>query len=519
MLKRNRIEIFIAAILFLVGFIYVCTLVRGETHLQRPYNAHSLEFRAENNSNLPSTIRHFNLDDEIYFIVPHDMPKMSVLTIIDEATFTAYDEQVNIDKLETVNGRPIHIIRSNFPVMYLDIDHEASGMSWEEFNIPENGKDITCVGTMHLNPSGAPIGDSDSSYDFVKEKENTSSITLSRHGTSSWTMCGKHSYNLKLPEKASLLGLESTKTYALIANGKDKSLMRTYIANELAKKLDCDYTVNMKYITLYVDNAYRGVYLLTEKPKKIMEENIENSEDSFAVNWLTPSEGQVIHFTDHNEEFSDDIDMAEQNGLSALVVYPDPMTKKESYYEKKVQDFIDEIGAGDFTNIDEDSFIRYYWVQEVTKNYDAWYRSFYSVYDGKSEQWKAGTPWDFDMSLSNFGLYKNIDFSNAEGLVGSHGFYKDLYSKDEIRNQITHTYNSDVIPSLKELLGDIDDVYNYIKTDADIDYRYINTDRPDMHAPQFESFVFGGSHEEAATNMKVFLINRIKYLDSIYKLE
>lgn len=494
----------------------MCTLVRGESHLQRPYNAHSLEFRVENNSSIPSTIRHFTLDDEIYFVVPHNMPKMSVLTIIDEETFTAYDESINIDSLETVNGRPIHIIRSNFPVMYLDIDHETSGMSWEEFNIPENGKDIVCYGTMNLNPSGAPIGENDSSYDFVKQKNVTAPITLSRHGTSSWTMCGKHSYNLKLTEKDSLLGLESTKTYALIANGKDKTLMRTYVANELAKKLGCDYTVNMKYITLYVDGAYRGVYLLSEKPKKIMEEQIENSDDSFVVNWLSPSEGQIISFTDHNEEFSKDIDMAEQNGLSALLVYPDPATKKASYYENSVQDFLDKIGTGDFTDVDVDNFIRYYWVQELTKNYDAWYRSFYTVYDGKSEQWKAGTPWDFDMSMSNFGFEKVLDFSNEEGLVGSHGLYKDLYINDEVKEKLINFYNTDVHSAANDLYDVIDSVYEYIHLEAEIDYRYINTDRPIISLPDKEDFVFGTSYDNAVENIKHFLNRRIEYLDGIY---
>ncbi|MDO4188712.1 MAG: CotH kinase family protein [Lachnospiraceae bacterium] len=513
MLKRNRIDILIAAIIFLAGFIYVCTLVKGETHLQTSYNVHSLEFRAENNSSLPSTIRHFTLDDEIYFIVPHDMPKMSVLTIIDEETITAYDEQINIDKLESINGLPIHIIRSNFPVVYLDIDQEASGMSWEDFNIPENTKDVTCYGKMHLNPSGAPINDNDSSLNFIKEREYTDDVTISRHGTSSWTMCGKHSYNIKLNEKASLLGLEKTRSYALIANGKDKTLMRSYLANELAKKLGCDYTLDMKYVTLYVNSAYRGVYLLTEKPKKIMEESIKASNDSFAINWLTPSEGQIISFTDHGE-FSEDVEMAEDNGLSALLVYPDPMTNEEVYYSEMIQNFINEIGSGDFSNIDEDSFIRYYWVQEVVKNYDAWYRSFYTVYDGKNEIWKAGTPWDFDMSMSHFGYTKVLDFSNAAGLIGSHGLYKDLYSNDKVKDKLINFYNSDVKSALDELIDEIDTTYDYIALEADIDYRYINTDRPDICTSEFEDFVFGTSYKNAVDNMRQFLIDRKNYLNT-----
>lgn len=56
----------------------------------------------------------------------------------------------------------------------------------------------------------------------------------------------------------SLLGLKKTKSYVLIGKGKDMALMRNYMANELAKKLGCDYTVEMKYVTLYVDGIYRG---------------------------------------------------------------------------------------------------------------------------------------------------------------------------------------------------------------------------------------------------------------------
>lgn len=521
MLRKQRIEILIIAILTLIGFLYIISLLKGEKDLHVPYNAHTFEMHKDYNENLVTDIRSFWINDEVYFVVPHDMPKYCTISITDETDFSTHEEEINIDTIESINDKVIHIIRSNLPIMYVLLDHSSSENPFQDLNDTNTPKDQYYYGTMAINNSGALPSNQDTNYNYIDDKTNLSktySISLSRHGNASWDMCGKHSFNIKLSEKDSLLGLYNSKTYTLIGNGKDKTLLRNYMANELAKKLNCDYTVDMKFVTLYVDNTYRGVYLLSEKPKKVIEKAIKESfPETFAINIMSTEKEHVIPFSTLNDEFSGDEGQSGGNGISAGLILPEENLLPNEYYEYKVQQLMDELGTGTFSNIDLDSFVKYYWVQEVTKNYDAWYRSFYSVYNSKTNSWTAGPPWDFDMSWNYFESVTPVDFYTHEGLIGSHGLYSDLFLDEDVKNAIYKSYNNDVRPALASLRKEMLDMYKYLYNDAYCDYEYINTDRniPICDEKYFD-YVFGTSYKNAFENYLDFFDKRNAYLNSIY---
>ena len=489
----------------------------GEQHLVLPYNSHTFYMQAALNESLATDINSFWINDEIYFVVPHDMPKTCTLTIIDESDYSFHNEEILIDEIKSINNKKIHIVRSNLPVMYISLDDSTYDNPFLVLNRQETPKDEYYYGNMIINSSGSMISGSDSNYRYVSQKSNSDkiyNISLSRHGNASWDMCGKHSFNLKLTEKDSLLGLYNSKTYTLIGNGKDKTLLRNYIANELAKKLKCKYTVNMKYVTLYVDGYYRGVYLLSEKPKKVMEKGISNlSEGTFAINVMSIEKDYIIPFTTLNDEFLGDEAQSDGNGTSVGLILPEENRLPYEYYSEKVQALFDEIGSGNFDNVDMESLINYYWVQEVTKNYDAWYRSLYLVYNSDSGKWEAGTPWDFDMSWNYFETVTSVDFYTPEGLIGSHGIYSDLYLNEDVIKALQMTFKSDVRPALISIRNEIQSTYNYIYDDAVLDYEYVNNDRNiPICSEEYFDYVFGTSYEDAYNNFVDFFDKRNKYL-------
>ncbi len=54
------------------------------------------------------------------------------------------------------------------------------------------------------------------------------------------------------------------KKWALLANCFDPTLMRNYIAFDIAHELGIDYTSNQKYVELWVDGVFKGCYTLME---------------------------------------------------------------------------------------------------------------------------------------------------------------------------------------------------------------------------------------------------------------
>src|SRR5690606_32647196 len=76
-------------------------------------------------------------------------------------------------------------------------------------------------------------------------------------GNSTWGM-PKKPYRLKLDKKADLLGMPSDKSWALMANYGDQSLMRNEIAFEVSRRLELEYTPSQKYVEFFLNGEYMG---------------------------------------------------------------------------------------------------------------------------------------------------------------------------------------------------------------------------------------------------------------------
>ena len=83
-------------------------------------------------------------------------------------------------------------------------------------------------------------------------------------GNQTWTG-EKRPYNIKLSEKASLLGMETAKKWCLLANATDNTLIRNTVGLTLAQSMDIPYAVDFRAADLYINGDYRGSYLITEK--------------------------------------------------------------------------------------------------------------------------------------------------------------------------------------------------------------------------------------------------------------
>ena len=85
-----------------------------------------------------------------------------------------------------------------------------------------------------------------------------------RGNTTALSWITKKPYTFKFEKKKDVLGLGKGKKWALIANAFDPTLLRNITAFELAKELGLEYTSNYKVVELWVDDSFRGCYVLFE---------------------------------------------------------------------------------------------------------------------------------------------------------------------------------------------------------------------------------------------------------------
>ena len=229
-------------------------------------------------------------------------------------------------------------------------------------------------------------------------------IEIRGRGNYSWTSLAKKSYKLKLSEKQSLMGLGKgkSKNWVLLANMCDQSMLRNYLSLHLAGSMpNIAWSPDCTSVELYLNGEYRGVYLLCEeidanKNKVNVQEDLTGAGSTdidflieLSANPKTPSFYAADRkYQIHSDLSSDSAEAAEQ----------------KNYIHKYVKNAWTAVKSGDEQAIAElidiDSMVDAYLVEEITKNLDCGYDSFY-LYRNKGGKLTFGPVWDFDNSLGN----------------------------------------------------------------------------------------------------------------------
>jgi hypothetical protein len=107
--------------------------------------------------------------------------------------------------------------------------------------------------------------------DGTLDYEGTLSMRGRGNGTwvenNNWNTPPKKPYAIRLDEKAKLLGMQKHKRWILLANYKDRTLMRNDAALWLSRQTDLPYTINGQFVELVWNGVHKGNYYLCEQAK------------------------------------------------------------------------------------------------------------------------------------------------------------------------------------------------------------------------------------------------------------
>lgn len=277
----------------------------------------------------------------------------------------------------------------------------------------------------------------------IKYEDNSLSITVDSNtidytnveikgrGNSTWGL-PKSPFQIKFDSKVDLLGLGKAKKWVLLANIFDKSNLRNDIAFYIERLLDMEYALDGKFVELYIDNDYLGLYYLTEKVE-IGKERVDVTDDNSVLVEL-----ENLH---SNIEPCDAI-TEEQTCLVLKDSYVEAL-EQESFnlFLKNFNALEQAAKAGDFETVKEladvDSFAKYYILSDITVNPDAYASSFY--FYQKNNKIYAGPGWDFDLALGNrvwvWARTEDFYLPETARIVEKYAFGGTVY--DESTNQYT----------------------------------------------------------------------------------
>jgi hypothetical protein len=248
------------------------------------------------------------------------------------------------------------------------------------------------------------IIDAEGNYEMTK---NNMSIRL--RGNSSM-YAEKASYKIKFDEKHNLLdiGNDKGKSWCLIANYFDGSLLRNLTTYHIADYLTAiPYTPNCCSIELYVNGEYQGVYLLCEEVS-VSKDRVEITEEPDEIE----NNGYLVEMSRYTKENMFIVDTASYVIASDLSENQSIKKKQIDYISKYVTKSYNSLLKGNKKEvekyIDIDSLVDIYIGNEIIKNVDAGWDSFY-MYKDDDEKLCFGPMWDYDLGMGNANCTKGCD--------------------------------------------------------------------------------------------------------------
>ena len=264
-------------------------------------------------------------------------------------------------------------------------------------------------------------------------------LRIRGRGNSTWDW-PKKPYRLKFDDSSPLLGMPKSKNWVLLANYADKTLMRNDIAFMLGERLGMAWTPHGRYVDVWMNDVYGGVYQLVEHIR-IDNDRIdidEMEETDTGPETMTGGYLIEIDFRMHEDYCLgaaydpvcvDGVNTAREgvlcldseHGMNPFCLdEPEDLLEPEwavqrNYIETYFTDTEAALFGENFADpdlgyaayLDVDSTINYYIINELLKNPDGATASAY-ITKPRNGKFQFGPIWDFDLSLGNAG-YSDVD--------------------------------------------------------------------------------------------------------------
>ena len=240
-------------------------------------------------------------------------------------------------------------------------------------------------------------------YEAEEPILESADVELKGRGNSTWRGI-KKPYQIKFANKTDILDMGEAKKWVLLANLNDSAHLRNDVAMSLAEQIQLNKSFSGRFVELYVDGQYVGLYYLTHKveigsnvvdlknPDGILVENDSIHQDT-AIRHISAIEGQYLYLKETKDA------AYEESSLRAF----------GEAYDRFEADCYEGNWAAVSNEIDYVSFAKYYLISELSANPDANHSSFYFYRDGEDDVIHVGPAWDYDLAFGRNGSGKYYD--------------------------------------------------------------------------------------------------------------
>ena len=331
----------------------------------------------------------------------------------------------------------------------------------------------------------------------------------------------KKTYDMVFKDSKQPLDFKSkSKKWTLIGNYGDKTLIRNLITFEISRLFNMTFTSDCKSVDLMVNGEYKGTYNLCEKIEvletrlniKHLNEN-DNSDSKISGGYIIETDGFA---------YLGNLYFNSRKGVPVSIRYPEIdsiSSQQKAYIKEKFDELELEIYNNNITNIDLTSFAKFFLIEELIGNAEA-YWSTYLYKDRNDNKFYFGPIWDNDMTFDNDNRVYPINcktefiFNNGIAAGTMDKLIIQILKNETIFNLMKQIWKEITETKLNEIYLNsfIDEQVELIKESKDLNFM-----RWDILNKQvsFNPKIYG-SYEEEIFYLKEFIKNRINWLSNYF---
>lgn len=281
---------------------------------------------------------------------------------------------------------PAEYLSGTLPVLYVNTEGSE----------PITSKEYYLQGTCYLDANGIE------GVESVGSVESPLPLQIKGRGNASWSY-EKKPYRIKLEKKQSLLGMNKSKHWCLMAHHENGSFTNDEMGFQLSRMMGLEWTPGHKPVELVLNGDYVGLYFITEHIRvdkdrvNIVEQADEEVDpENITGGWLVEidnhadvsqivlndGDGQKLRLTYHSPEV---LSQEQQDYLVNLATKVDSLFYVEDKTSREWEEYVDL-----------DALARFYFVNEVVDNIESFSGSCYWHKDrGADTKIIFGPVWDY----------------------------------------------------------------------------------------------------------------------------
>lgn len=361
---------------------------------------------------------------------------------------------------------------------------------------------------------------------YVDENDNITqydSLQIRGRGNSTWGL-RKKPYRLKFQSKEKFLGKEyaKAKSWTLLANAGDKTLMRNAVTSSMGKFLGMSFNPAYKFVDVILNGEFLGNYQISDQVE-VRSHRVNIIEQDYPLNTDSDITGgyllEVDGFMDGN------CFTTSRGAVPIRIHYPDEdeiSPRQNTYIRNYMRDFENVLFGDNFMDqdkgyrkwVDSLSLVNWFIGTEVSANIDGYYSTYF--YKNKQDSliyW--GPMWDYDIAYGNDERIRNTlnNLMTDVGYGQTKAWINRMWNDPWFGALVNRRY--------KEVLdqGLVDHMLNTIDSISDLlqESQILNYNKWGIRTKMYHEIVLYSSYHQYVSDLKNFIIDHCEYLETAFR--